>query len=85
MRLEGIAKGGFYPTPEIVVRQIAKHLDPSGYGYEPQEVKVLDPCCGDGVAAAGIGEDAGRADSQREGQRLEVQDLGNRAPRRSRG
>ena len=53
MRLEALAKGGYYPTPDIVVDQMAQMLDPASLG-EPSgsELRLLDPCCGEGDAAA---------------------------------
>lgn len=49
MRLEGRAQAGFYPTPESVLALIATHL---GRTYNSS---LLDPCAGEGVAAAKIG------------------------------
>ena len=52
MRLEGIAKGGYYPTPEIVVKELARMMSPPGrfstktaFSYP-----ILDPCAGEGAA-----------------------------------
>ncbi len=46
-RLASTAKAGFYPTPERVVEAIARHVTPPDNGG-----RILDPCCGKGVAAA---------------------------------
>lgn len=49
-RLASIAKAGYYPTPERVTEWIAHYMQPSnGVGG-----KFLDPCCGEGIAAATI-------------------------------
>ena len=58
MRLAAQAKGGFYPTPEKVVDFIATLIRaPAGYYYRNREViRILDPCCGAGEAAAQLGE-----------------------------
>lgn len=44
MRLEAIAKAGYYPTPPSVVDLIAERLRPTG------RLKILDPCAGEGEA-----------------------------------
>ena len=41
MRLAGRAKAGFYPTPSIIVKRIIRFIKPG-----PEEVRILDPCCG---------------------------------------
>jgi Uncharacterised methyltransferase family (DUF6094) len=46
-RLSSIAKAGFYPTPPRVYEWIARYLLPS---QDP--ARLLDPCSGEGVAAA---------------------------------
>ncbi len=49
-RLASIAKAGYYPTPERVTEWIARYVRPSnGAGG-----KLLDPCCGEGNAAATV-------------------------------
>ncbi len=54
MRLAGRIKGGFYPTPPVVVRGISALLalpqgEPEGYGYRrPKPYTILDPCAGEG-------------------------------------
>lgn len=54
MRLAAQAKGGFYPTPPLVTNIINSHLyfgrAYSGAGI----VRMLDPCCGEGIALAEI-------------------------------
>lgn len=45
-RLASTAKAGFYPTPERVTEWIARFIQPVESGG-----KLLDPCCGKGVAA----------------------------------
>lgn len=45
MRVAGIAKAGFYPTPDSVVRLIAQRLTKN------PRASVLDPCAGEGRAA----------------------------------
>lgn len=47
-RYASIAKAGFYPTPQRVVEIIGQWLVPSR--FEPG--RLIDPCCGEGVAAA---------------------------------
>ncbi len=52
MRLEGISKAGFYPTPPVVVEAIA-NLCSLSTGQEQDHVfRVIDPCCGEGAAVA---------------------------------
>jgi Uncharacterised methyltransferase family (DUF6094) len=45
-RLESDAKLGFYPTPDLSLRQIGKHIS----FPEEGECHLLDPCCGEGAA-----------------------------------
>jgi len=45
-RLGSTAKAGFFPTPERVTEWIARCVSPSPVGG-----KLLDPCCGEGLAA----------------------------------
>ncbi len=54
MRLAALAKGGFYPTPDRVVEMIATLIDMPGAGYynRGKTLRILDPCCGAGEAAA---------------------------------
>ena len=58
MRPEALAKGGFYPTPDSVVHEVADFLAPVGQGrsHFPEGVRILDPCCGEGEAAALLAE-----------------------------
>ena len=51
MRLEGQAKGGFFPTPSVVVEQVARLLRVPGSGRDGV-IRLLDPCCGTGAALA---------------------------------
>ncbi len=47
-RLASIAKAGYYPTPERVTEWVTRYVRPSnGAGG-----KLLDACCGEGIAAA---------------------------------
>ncbi|MEW5719052.1 MAG: DUF6094 domain-containing protein [Chloroflexota bacterium] len=45
-RLASTAKAGFFPTPERVTEWIARLAIPS-----PRGGRLLDPCCGEGIAA----------------------------------
>ncbi|MDP9729327.1 DUF6094 domain-containing protein [Alicyclobacillus tolerans] len=45
MRLEGIAKAGYYPTPISMVEQVVRRLEP-----KEAYIRLLDPCCGTGEA-----------------------------------
>ncbi len=53
MRLEAVAKAGHYPTPPAVVERLARALvgPEAARGHT---VRLLDPCCGAGDAAAGL-------------------------------
>lgn len=53
-RLESTAKAGFYPTPDRVAASIAAHLAITPAGNKGT-IRLLDPCAGQGVAAATIG------------------------------
>ena len=46
MRLAGQARMGYFPTPPIVSQAIARSLARSGPGL----IRVIDPCCGEGIA-----------------------------------
>jgi predicted RNA methylase len=48
MRLEGVAKAGFYPTPESQVALILHHLEFEG------PARLFDPCAGEGLALGQI-------------------------------
>lgn len=51
-RLASIAKAGFYPTPDRVVEWVGNYLLPSNHVLPNQEHgRLLDPCCGEGIAA----------------------------------
>ncbi len=50
-RLASTAKAGFYPTPDRVIERIARSVHPAESGG-----KLLDPCCGKGVAAQHLGQ-----------------------------
>ena len=50
MRLEGQAKLGYYPTPELTLQMIPSWLSSDGEGLR----RYLDPCCGKGEALAHI-------------------------------
>src|SRR5947209_6736783 len=47
-RLEAVAKGLFYPTPDRVVEAVAKHLARHPGVGRNEVVRVLDPCAGTG-------------------------------------
>jgi SAM-dependent methyltransferase len=51
MRLAGQAKGGFFPTPPVVVERVARMIGVPRNG-RPGVIRLLDPCCGEGVALA---------------------------------
>lgn len=57
MRLEGRAKAGFYPTPREVVEGILKALTRYKQAFEGKH--LLDPCAGEGEAAALLAEGLG--------------------------
>lgn len=46
MRLAGQEKMGYYPTPELIAKQIGLLLTRAGSG----RIRALDPCCGEGTA-----------------------------------
>ena len=54
MRLAGLAKGGYYPTPSRVVGLLAKRIQkqplPTQRSRKPDNLRMLDPCCGFGNA-----------------------------------
>ena len=53
MRLEGVAKGGYYPTPKSVLKEIVKliSIENRFQRRNYMEYPILDPCAGDGAAA----------------------------------
>ena len=60
MRLAAQAKGGYYPTPDRVVDMIAGLIQaPYTYGNVGKTLRVLDPCCGGGNAAARLADRLG--------------------------
>lgn len=54
MRLAAQAKMGFYPIADECARLIAGHLALNA--KRPEDVHILDPCCGEGLAAKTISE-----------------------------
>lgn len=53
MRLAGLAKGGYYPTPPAVVEEIARRIAIDNEKFqksrelgERRVIRILDPCCG---------------------------------------
>ena len=48
-RLESQAKAGYYPTPPGALAEIVRRLGP-GHPATPGELRLLDPCCGEGTA-----------------------------------
>ena len=54
MRLAGLAKGGYYPTParvvELIAKRIPKDSTPRPRGRQTKTFRMLDPCCGKGNA-----------------------------------
>ena len=56
MRMEGWSKLGYYPTPNRVTDIVAAGIHEVNMGYNAvhnhEEVRVMDPCCGDGNAVA---------------------------------
>ena len=58
MRLEGVAKAGYYPTPPSVVERIAALIRPAAHSPR-QAVRLLDPCCGTGAALRQLADAVG--------------------------
>ncbi len=58
MRLEGVAKAGYYPTPPSVVERIAALIRPAAHSPR-QAVRLLDPCCGTGAALRQLADTVG--------------------------
>lgn len=58
MRLAAQAKGGYYPAPIRVVEMIADLIRAdAGYGRRSiGTLRLLDPCCGEGLAAQRLAE-----------------------------
>ena len=65
MRLAAQAKGGYYPTPDLVVDLVADLIHiPTGYYYRNREtLRILDPCCGAGDALERLVERLRRPDA----------------------
>lgn len=53
MRFAGAMKMGYYPTPEKVTEQILERICAPDEG---KIVRLLDPCAGEGIALARVGE-----------------------------
>jgi len=49
-RLASAVKKGYYPTPETVIPLIAKYLRISQESEDINNIRILDPCCGEGKA-----------------------------------
>ena len=58
MRLEGVAKAGYYPTPPSVVERVAALIRPARSTLR-QVVRLLDPCCGTGAALRQLADAVG--------------------------
>ncbi len=58
MRLEGVAKAGYYPTPPSVVERVAALVRPA-HPTTRQAVRLLDPCCGTGAALRQLADAVG--------------------------
>jgi tRNA1(Val) A37 N6-methylase TrmN6 len=52
MRLEGRIKMGYYPTPDSVVERIRSFIK-----FPEENVSILDPCCGEGLALKNLAQD----------------------------
>ena len=56
MRIQGWSKLGYYPTPNRVTDLIAANFPTVPSSWNPvqkhPEIRLMDPCCGDGNAAA---------------------------------
>jgi len=57
-RLESTAKAGFYATPDRVAAAIAAHVAAVPAGNK-RSTRLLDPCAGQGAAAATVGQALG--------------------------
>lgn len=57
-RLEGIAKGEYYPTPPSVVERVAALVRPATPSHR-RVTRLLDPCCGSGDALQQFAEAIG--------------------------
>ena len=69
MRLAGVIKGGYYPTPPRCVDLISNFIEiednPRNYVENQDDIlRILDPCCGPGEACEGLAENlAGQTES----------------------
>jgi hypothetical protein len=52
-RLAAVEKGEYYPTPPSVVERVAQVLSPAS--GERGVIRLLDPCCGEGLALEALG------------------------------
>ena len=52
MRLAGIAKGGYYPTPQRCVELLSEliSVQTTEHGATQETLRIIDPCCGPGDA-----------------------------------
>ena len=52
MRLAGIAKGGYYPTPKRCVELLAELISvyTPDHSMKQETLRIIDPCCGPGDA-----------------------------------
>ena len=62
MRLAAQAKAGFYPTPPRVTEMIAGLMQARSGGRGETTLRILDPCCGAGVALAQLAAGIDRPD-----------------------
>jgi methylase of polypeptide subunit release factors len=53
-RLAAVEKGEYYPTPLSVIERVAQVLSPAS--GERGVVRLLDPCCGEGLALEALGQ-----------------------------
>jgi hypothetical protein len=53
-RLAAVEKGEYYPTPLSVVERVAQALSPAS--GERGVIRLLDPCCGEGLALEALGQ-----------------------------
>ena len=53
MRLEGVAKMGYYRTPDNATTQIMRRIEPKNPG---ERMVIGDPCCGEGIALKAVAD-----------------------------
>ena len=54
-RIESVAKAGYYPTPERITPMFCQHIRRThGRRSRQNGFRILDPCCGNGEAAAEV-------------------------------